>query len=378
MKVLVLLTGGICADGITSVWLTYCKEFARQGLLSNQFVVDFGVIDGLSDFSKVDVFNAIGIRMIPLPDRLHTPMKYLTSLVNILKEGHYDIIHANGSSSLMCIEMLAGRLAKIPVRISHSRNSQCSFHVLHILLRPLFFHLCNGRFACGEQAGKWLFKNKNFVIINNGKDFSKFSYSLGKRTQMRENLNLADKIVIGHVGWFTRIKNQSFLIDVFEEFVKLTPNSILYLMGIGDMFEEMKNKIEKKGLEDKVILAGLIENMPDRLHAMDIMALPSLHEGLPNVVLEWQALGLPCLLSDTITKACAVSDLVEYESLEESPKVWAKHLNDMLDKKRNREEDANQGVLALRKAGFDIRDNVKFLYEQYSKLVNRYKTDGTL
>lgn len=373
MKILVILTGGIRDDGITSVWLTYCKEFIRQKYFANHFRIDFAFIDDLSKESEIRKFKELGIKTIELPNRLHHPLKYLKCLVGILKESSYDVIHANGSSSLMCIEMLAGKMAKTPVRISHSRNTECSFGFLNILLRPLFLHLCNGRFACGEAAGKWLFGKKDFVIINNGKDFSKFHYSADVRTEIIQKLKLSDKIVVGHVGCFTKIKNQSFLIDVFEELLKLEPNAVLYLMGIGDMLEKMKQKTRNLGLDGNVIFAELVTDMPDRLHAMDLMVLPSLHEGLPNVVLEWQALGLPCLLSDAITKACAVSDLVEYESLAESPKVWAVHLYNVIQTKRNRKSDANNCVIALKKAGFDISDNVCFLYEQYVKLVKLYK-----
>lgn len=376
MKILVILTGGIRADGITSVWLTYCKEFIKQKYFSAKIQIDFGAINELCEDSKIEEFDELGVKTIELPNRLRHPFKYLKSLARILKDGSYDVIHANGSSALMCIEMLAGVIAKTPVRISHSRNTECSFRLLDVLLHPLFLNLCNGRFACGKVAGEWLFKDKDFVIINNGKDFSKFHYSQEKRNEMRTNLKLSDKVVVGHVGYFTQIKNQSFLIDVFEEFLKLEPRAVLYLMGIGDMLEEMKRKVAGKGLSDKIIFGELVSDMPERLHAMDIMALPSLHEGLPNVVLEWQALGLPCLLSDTITKDCAVSDLVEYESLKNTPIEWAKHLLKMIEKKRTRKDNAIQGVNALKKAGFDIRDNVCFLYEQYEKLIKRYKNES--
>lgn len=373
MKILVILTGGIRDDGITSVWLTYCKEFIRQKYFANHFRIDFAFIDDLSKESEMRKFKELGIKTIELPNRLHHPLKYLKCLVRILKESSYDVIHANGSSSLMCIEMFAGKIAKTPVRISHSRNTECSFGFLNILLRPFFLHLCNGRFACGEAAGKWLFGKKDFVIINNGKDFAKFHYSAEIRTEMRQKLKLSDKIVVGHVGCFTKIKNQSFLIDVFDELQKLDSNAVLYLMGIGGMLDEMKEKARNKGLDDKIIFAELVNDMPERLHAMDVMALPSLHEGLPNVVLEWQALGLPCLLSDAVTKACAVSDLVEFESLQQTANDWARHLHEIIKKKRMRDEDAGHGVQALKNAGFDISDNIRFLYEQYEKLVKFYR-----
>lgn len=370
MKVLVVLTGGIRADGITSVWLTYCKEILKQGL-TNCLKLDFAAIDGISEQQKVKQFCDIGINVVYLPNRLKSPIKYLYGLNHALKKGRYDAIHANGSSSLMCIEMLAGKISNVPVRISHSRNTECSYRILNKLLRPLFLRLCTARFACGIDAGKWLFGKKDFVVINNGKDFAKFHFSQEKREWVRSKLKLDGKFVIGHVGWFTKIKNQSFLIDIFAEFVKIVPNSILYLMGTGEMLEEIKGKVSCLGLMEHVIFAGLVEDMPDRLQGMDLMVLPSLHEGLPNVVLEWQALGLPCLLSDSITRACAVSDLVEFDNLNKSPKEWALHLKNIYDIKRDRLFSAKNATENLQKAGFDIVENVKFLYHQYDSLINK-------
>ena len=139
------------------------------------------------------------------------------------------------------------------------------------------------------------------------------------------------------------------------------------------MLEDVKRRVAGKGLEKKVIFAGLVDDMPARLQAMDMMALPSLHEGLPNVVLEWQALGLPSLLADTVTKACAVSSLVEFECLEKSPQEWAFHLKEMYDQRRDREKDAERGIASLRREGFDIVDDARFLYEQYEKLIGQKK-----
>lgn len=368
MKILVVLTGGIRADGITTVWLTYCREMQRQGL-DGKYTIDFGVIDGLSEEPKVRELETLGLGVVRLPDRMRNPLAYVSRLVGVLRKGGYDAIHANGSSSLLAIEMLAGRCAGTYLRIAHSHNTECSHRLMHKVLHPLFMSLCNGRLACGEDAGKWLFHGRDFAIINNGKDFSKFHYSATVRDAVRRSTGLSGRFVIGHVGWFTKIKNQTFLVDVFAEFVRIVPDAVLYMMGTGDMMEEVRAKASALGLGDRVVLAGLVSDMPDRLQAMDMMVLPSLHEGLPNVVLEWQALGLPCLLADTVTKACAVSDLVEFKSLDCSPKDWALQLKAMHDKKRYRCADAEKGIYALRRNGFDIADDARFLCEQYERLM---------
>ena len=138
------------------------------------------------------------------------------------------------------------------------------------------------------------------------------------------------------------------------------------------MLEQIKAQVLAfEGLEQKVIFAGGVSNVFERLQAMDIMVFPSKYEGLPNVVLEWQAEGLPCLISDKITTECAVSDLVRFASIEDDPKVWADKMDEMLEQYTDRESQAARGTEALKQNGFDIKDAAKQLEDIYTKLVLR-------
>ena len=369
MKVLNVITGGLNSDGITNAWLTFAEEL-NSNKIYNEIVMDFAKIDGLSSDTTVDYFHRLGISTPNLPARLKAPIRYFISLTKLLKHGKYDIIHANGSSSLLFIEMFAGLCARTPVRIAHSRNTTCSYKLLHYLLKIPFYLLCNGRLSCGADAGKWLFGNQKFTILKNGKNISKFNDII--REAKRNEFHLSNMIAIGHVGKFNVQKNHKFLIEIFKELHQLNPNTKLFLIGDGELKHEIEELVEKYHLRNDVKFTGAITNVPELLNAMDVMIFPSLFEGLPNVVLEWQAMGLPCLISDTVTRECAPSNLVIFKSLDKSPYEWGVTINN-LSIHNDRKAQSQEGIKALKNAKFDIKDSAHILIDTYEMLLSKKK-----
>ncbi len=375
MKVLNIITGGLNADGITNAWLTFAEEL-KSNKSYDDVVIDFAKIEGLSNDTVTQRFHQLGISTPKLPARLNAPLKYFRSLTKLLKHGKYDIIHANGSSSLLFIEMFAGLCARTPVRIAHSRNTTCSYKLLHYLLKIPFYLSCNGRLSCGLDAGKWLFGAQKFTILKNGKNFSKFKFDDKIREKKRNELQLSNTLAIGHVGKFNTQKNHKFLIEIFKELHQLNPNTKLFLIGDGELQHDIEELVKKYNLHNCVKFTGAITNIPEFLNAMDIMVFPSLFEGLPNVVLEWQAMGLPCLISDTITRECAPSSLVEFKGLDKSPYEWIISINN-LSKYNNRKTQSQEGIKALKDSKFDIKDSTHILIDTYktllSKKTNRFR-----
>jgi glycosyltransferase involved in cell wall biosynthesis len=186
--------------------------------------------------------------------------------------------------------------------------------------------------------------------------------------ETREKLLLKDKFVIGHVGKFNEQKNHRFLVDIFEEVKSEIPNSILYLIGDGPLLEDVKRYVDDKNLSTDVVFAGAINDVHKRLNAMDVMVFPSLFEGLPNVVLEWQAMGLPCIVSSSITRECAPSNLVRFLNLSQSANEWAKEVLAIYNSKYDRVVQSKEGTLALQKAGFDISKNAEQLMGLYKSM----------
>ena len=128
-------------------------------------------------------------------------------------------------------------------------------------------------------------------------------------------------------------KNHSFLLDIFNEIHKQNQNTVLMLVGKGELKDKIKEKIKALNLEDSVIFTGVRSDIPALLSAMDVFVFPSFYEGMPNTVIEAQATGLPCLIADTITKEANVTGLVRYMPLK-APEEWAKEALNMISDTR--------------------------------------------
>ena len=141
---------------------------------------------------------------------------------------------------------------------------------------------------------------------------------------MRKKLGIPDsKLVVGHVGRFNFSKNHDFLIDTFYEIQKINKNSVLLLVGVGELEHNIKEKVNKKGLSQKVIFLGKRSDVNDLMQAMDIFIFPSNYEGLPVTLVEAQAAGLPIIKSDRVSNQCEITPYIYTLSLNSSPYEWA-------------------------------------------------------
>lgn len=362
VKILILNTVGLDFEGITKSILCYLEATDRSDL-----EIDFALVNQNFHPEILEIIKRMGCSIHVLPPRKKNTFSYFLALRRLIQKNGYDIVHAHGNSATLAIEMWAAKWGGCKIRIAHSRNTCTNYPKLDQLMRPFFTRSYTRGFACGIEAGKWLFGNNEFLIIPNGKDISKFAYNAKTRREYRTKLNLTDKVVIGHAGNFNYQKNHEFLIKIFKELAGDEKHYVLYLMGDGVLRPQIEKMVEKYELEEKVVFTGRISNMGDMLQAMDIMVFPSRFEGLPNVVLEWQIACLPCVISDTITKECQLTDLVSYMSLEEGPAAWADKIRsiEIVDREKISESVLEQ----IRVAGFDIKDNAKQLKQIYYELL---------
>ena len=142
-----------------------------------------------------------------------------------------------------------------------------------------------------------------------------------------------------------------FLIDIFAEVIKKNQNAVLMLVGDGELRAKIEEKIDKLGLQKYVILTGVKSNVNELLMAMDVIAFPSLYEGMPNAIIEAQATGLNCVISSTITKEANITGCVKYVALDENAAKWAEIIS------RNRTiNDRSTNVNILKQKGYDILD----------------------
>lgn len=310
-----------------------------------------------------------GCRVVSIPYRKKNIVKYFFALYKYISKEKIDVVHVHGSSAIMSIELVAAWLAGCKVRIAHSHNTTCENQKADKVLRPLFNRSCTTAFACGQDAGRWMFGKRKFTIIPNGRNIKKYEYDTKKRTEYRNKLGIPlDALVIGHVGRFNRQKNHEYLVRIFGEVYKKERNSYLVLVGAGEKVDEVKALVKELGLEKNVIFTGVIENVSDYLSVFDVMLLPSLYEGLPLVVIEWQIAGLPCIVSDTVTKECAITSLVKFESIKKEPEVWANEVVNLILQDRN---DSKEVIFnEIKTAGYDIESGAERLKKIYLKLVS--------
>lgn len=362
IKILQIPSGGLYCDGIYNCITSYLDSMERSGIEVSILTYNF------PNEAIMRRFKQFGCDVLISSNRKRKPISYFCFLLSHMKQ--YDIVEVHGSSSIMAVELLAAKLCGCKVRIAHSHNTTCDHKYLHKLFLPLFRAVYTDAFACGRDAGKWLFGEMPFVVIPNGRSFQQFAYSDQARKEIRCQYGLENDIVIGHVGGFNFQKNHEFLIDVFAEILKIKKNVKLVLMGAGGLIQNIREKVSQLGIEEQVVFAGQVDNMAEMLSAMDIMMLPSRHEGLPLVVLEWQISGLPCLISNKVTKECKATNLVSFLPIDEGVKPWVEAFGKTVIAER-RDKISNAACIEMKQAHFDIEENAENLRKLYFDVASR-------
>lgn len=288
--------------------------------------------------------------------------KWLKSFFN--KNNDYIAIHAHIQENSGLVFKVAHRFnIKALISTSHTVGYGIDYKYLFRVYAKYYLNkYCTHKMACGNMAGEHLYgKNSEFIIIHNAIDVAKFKYNVNVRNKIRHELNIENKFVIGNVARFHKGKNHTFIVDVFNEINKKDNNCCLVLVGDGEEFEAIKSKVESFDLSSNVTLLGVRNNVNELLQAFDVLLFPSLFEGIPVSIIEAQAAGLPCLLSDTIDNETAITSNVEFHSLNAPISEWT---NAILNKKDFRRVDTTSEIVD---AGYDVIQNTKLLYRLYTQ-----------
>ena len=265
--------------------------------------------------------------------------------LRVMRETNYDIVHSH-VMFYSGIITAAAKKCGIKKRAAHSHGSKWNhretlpFKIYSKIMRALIKRCATDKFACGTDAGNYLYGKKEYkkhgTFIPNGIDISKYSLNEAERAEKRNELGIEEgELLVGHIGTVYRIKNQSFLIDVFAEMLKTVLGIKLVLAGEIVDRELITNKIKDLNLEEKILLLGPRSDVPPLLKAFDIMIFPSLNEGLPVSLIEAQAAKLPCLVSDGVTKEVKLNENVDFMSLQKPAEEWGKRAFELM--KINRE-----------------------------------------
>lgn len=229
----------------------------------------------------------------------------------------YDIVHVHIPNAAFIVLRYAKKYG-IKVRILHSHNARGADgavkKIRNYLLNQCGIRYANQYFACSVKAGNYLFGEKRcgqLVVLPNAIRLERYAFDEKKRKIIRDSLGVKEhELLLGHIGRFAEQKNHEGLLKIFAETRKRGMDTKLVLLGDGELREKTGQLAEELGIKDQVLFAGVVANVPDYLSAMDIFLLPSLYEGLPVVCVEAQAAGLPCLISDQVTREIALTDQV--------------------------------------------------------------------
>ncbi len=309
---------------------------------------------------------SLGGKLVRTPDVKEVgPINHIKNIVRIIKDENIDIVHAHTYFNSM-FSLIAARIAGVKARITHSHNTQSeefpstAKRLYFIVSKFIISKLSTVYFACGQDAGEALFyKGSKFTIIDNGIILNDFYYDESARNRFRKELGVSKKCtLVLHVGRFDRQKNHSLLVDIYNEYLKLNPNSKLVLVGDGGLRAEIEERLRKLGIQDKVIFLGVRSDVNKLYSAADLFLFPSLFEGLPVTLVEAQANGLVCLVSDTIDKTAKFTNCINFHPLSNTAKQWARAMT-------NLNLDRIDTSKIMEGSAYDMVQNVKVIERHY-------------
>ena len=309
-----------------------------------------------------DEIKAMGGKVHHAYPLFKNPIRNYIDIARIVRENNYSIIHRHTGSAFAYYDLRAARHGGAKHLIMHSHNNRAGNVLMHWMCHYLLRIKCE-KLACSKEAGKWLFgKHADFTVMSNGIDCQKFYFNESERELIRSSMNIEDCFVVGHVGRFEEQKNHLFLVQIFSEILRLEPNSILILIGSGDMQPQVEGLARKLGVFEKIRFLGTRNDVENYYHAFDVFLLPSKYEGFGITLLEAQANGLACYTSaDVVPKTVNATGAITYLPLTESAKVWAAAI--MSNHERN-----TGNITAIQTSGYDIRTNTNELFLYYKKL----------
>lgn len=299
------------------------------------------------------------------PKNRHNYLKYRIFWHKFYKANKFDVVYYNTCDVVSIDQLKFATNAGIPVRIIHAhsagnqQNLQQKMSLFHRIseyrsrqsLRQCATHF----FACSKVAGNAMFDGIKYRIITNGIDLYKFKYSEEKRIKCREIHQIKSEILIGCVGRLSLVKNPLFSIEILSSLLKTDPNIKLVMIGNGELYEDIVKEIKTKNIQNNVILTGAVDNVNEWMSALDCLLMPSLFEGLPFVLVEAQAAGLPCVVSAAVSREANLTGIVEYLELTERTDIWA---NKILEACRKERLDTTQQLID---AGYSVKDTARLV-----------------
>ncbi|OCX09235.1 glycosyltransferase [Lactobacillus crispatus] len=351
---------GIGNDGVTQFLTNYTSRLNKKNNV-NEIIV----YQHKPNATKLRLEQSIGNKTYRVPFKAKHPIKNLFATYRLIKKEKPDIVEAH-MNLVNFFPLSVAWFCRVPVRISHSHIAQ-DIDNINPKLSTLFKKLCiifsTNLVACGENAGKYMYGNRNFHIVYNAINLKKYSYNPKSREEVREKYGIdTDSMIIGNIGRINIQKNQKFLIDIFADYLQENPNAFLFIIGNGEPNDEQKlvDYIKKKSCQENVIRIEGVKSTEKFYSAFDIFALPSLYEGLPVVGVEAQASGVTTLLSKNIDPSVVYSTNTKLLPIDQGTRCWIE----------NFKRTDNRSLSDAYNEKYNIDLQFKKLYKFYSNLLN--------
>lgn len=336
---------------------------------------DFLVVYKAKQFYDDEIERMGGhIYRLSFREDLNLPKYYKELSAFFRQHQEYNIVHCHAYTiGYFCLK--AARRAGIPVRIAHSHNNETVHDIKYLpklFMQKIFAVHATELFACSDEAGRYLFGHRPFRVLKNAIDSQKFIADAKIRKEVRTELGIEDKFVVGHVGRLHPQKNHDFLIDVFSEIRKKRQDAELLLIGTGPLEKEIRNKIAAKGLAKSVQFLGNRKDMNRIYQAMDVFVFPSLFEGLGIVAIEAQAAGVPIVCSEGLPPETDITPIYQKRMLSDGAMKWAETAIEMAHNP-NAHTNMQKNIVD---AGFDINVTARRMESYY--LMKNQATIGEL
>ncbi len=358
VKILQIVPSLSLSNGVAAYLMNYYKTMNLESFETTILVLN----DDEKD--RYDVFKELGCKIVEIYKNESWP-KYLKRIDTFFKENHFDIVHCH-TPNYGAFYMHYAKKYKVKARILHSHSNKSADGVIKAIRNTILFKVAlknsNKYLACSKDAGDFLFGNKEYLIINNAIECNKFKFDQNKREEIRKELDIEDKYVIGQFGRIDSSKNQLFTLEVFKEFLNEKKEAKLLLIGNGVFEEKIKEKIREYKLDNNVIMVNSKDNIYDYYNCLDVFILPSKFEGLGMVLIEAQTNSLPCYTSkNRVPELVKVTPLLKFIELEKGAKYWADFIiNDTENNRKDYFEDISKSV-------FNIENEARKLEEFYKK-----------
>lgn len=354
-----------CADagGISAVVLNYYRFIDRTK-------VHFDIALTVPEAGQnVHLLQELGAEVFFLPLKSQSGLKvFREALEQLLRKGNYQALHVHESETCYVALQVAKKLG-IPCRIAHAHTASPYEGIKSELRRlsgcllnePVATHLLSCSKLAGDRVfGKWNMKRSKALMLPNAVDTRRFAFNEQIRREVRKELQVEDKYVLGMVGRLSEEKNFPFALDLFAVIRQSHPDCVLVIAGNGDQEERLRKQISSLGIEDCVKMLGRRADVDRLCQAYDVYLLPSFHEGFSISVLEALASGLPAIVSDTVPHEFDFASAIHFLPLKD-PNIWIEEImryrNDSGRTERQHEPRAN---------GYDIRDTAGILEAIYS------------